>query len=156
MWGLTIPPKGQRAHYPMYDSDTIHNSPSPPLVDIVCFAPLHIVISLTGGRGFHTLTRNVSFPSPTDVRSHNSIPFEAQHPSWHTAQCMTHTIRNSPNPPLVDIVRFGPFHIVVNLTVGRGFQALTRNVSFPSPIDVRSHNSTSLGASVLAITLSNV
>ena len=32
------------------------------------------------GRGFHTLIRNVSFPSPTDVGSHNPSPLEAQRP----------------------------------------------------------------------------
>ena len=52
------------------------NSLDPPLADIVCFCPLCIAVGLTVlkrilGRGFHTLIRNASFPSPTDVGSHN-------------------------------------------------------------------------------------
>ena len=54
-------------------------SPSPPIVDIVLFG-----LSLLSfppdfkthplGRGFHTFIRNVSFPSLTDVGSHNPPP----------------------------------------------------------------------------------
>ena len=39
------------------------------------------------GRGFHTLIKNVSFSSPTDVGSHNPLPFGAQRPCWHTTSC---------------------------------------------------------------------
>ena len=37
------------------------------------------------GRGFHTIIKNASFPSPTDVGSHNPSPFRAQHPRWHSS-----------------------------------------------------------------------
>ena len=72
MWDLTIhPPWGSvfsLAHRPMFGSDTICNSPS---------ALAHYVLKLHGfetrllGKGFHTLVRNDSFPSPIDVISHN-------------------------------------------------------------------------------------
>ena len=61
---------------PGADFDTICNSPSPPLADIVLFG-----LSLLGfptrfktrllGRDFHTLIKNVLFSSPTDVGSHS-------------------------------------------------------------------------------------
>ena len=107
------------AHRPVSGSDTICNSPSPPLVNIVFFG-----LSLSGflskflkcicyllGRGFHTLIKNVSFPSLTDVGSYNPPPFGPSilvgtcyslqstwdfttHPPsrpvsslWHTARC---------------------------------------------------------------------
>ena len=35
-------------------------------------------------RGFHTLIRNVSFSSPTNVGSHNPHPFRAQRLRWHS------------------------------------------------------------------------
>ena len=69
------------AHHLMSGPNTICNSPGSPLVDIVCFGPLRITISLTflqdvyWERGFHTLTRNASFSSLTDVESHtHSLP----------------------------------------------------------------------------------
>jgi len=54
-------------------------SPSPPLADIVLLAfpfglPLKIFKTCMLGRGFHTLIKNVSFSSPTEVRSH--VPFK--------------------------------------------------------------------------------
>ena len=70
------------------------NSPSPLLVNIVRFGPLRITISPHGfkmrllRRGFHTLIRNASFASPTDVGSHNPSTLEAQRPRWHTARCL--------------------------------------------------------------------
>ena len=64
------------AHRPVPDSDTICNSPSLPLEDIVLLDfffqassqgfKMHLI-----GRGFHTLIKNAAFSSPTDVRSHN-------------------------------------------------------------------------------------
>ena len=47
----------------------LYNSPSPPRVDIVLFraSPQDFKMRLLG-RGFHTLIKNVSFSSPTDVR----------------------------------------------------------------------------------------
>ena len=68
-------------------------------------------------RGFHTLIRNVSFPSPTYVRSNNS-------PLGSLASSLTQrplfgsdTICNSPSPPLIDMVSFDLLCIVVSLTV---------------------------------------
>ena len=59
-------------HRPMSGSDTICNSPSPPLADIDHFGlSLKVFKTLLLGRGFHTLIKNVSFSSPTDVESHN-------------------------------------------------------------------------------------
>ena len=65
-------------------SDIIFNIPSPPLVDIICLDPIRIVIASNFIAclleiGFHTLVRNVSFLSPTDVRSHNSPLFRLFH-----------------------------------------------------------------------------
>ena len=48
------------------------NSSSPPLVDIVLFGlPLKVFKRRLIERGFHTLIKNASFSSPTDVGSHN-------------------------------------------------------------------------------------
>ena len=59
------------AHRSMSDFDTICNDPSPPLADLVLFGlPLKVFKTCLLGRGFHTLIKNVSFSSPTDVRSH--------------------------------------------------------------------------------------
>ena len=64
------------AHRPVPDSDTICNSPSLPLEDIVLLdfsfqaSPHGFKMHLIG-RGFHTLIKNAAFSSPTDVRSHN-------------------------------------------------------------------------------------
>ena len=38
------------------------------------------------GRGFHTLIRNVLFPSPTNMGSLNPPLLGAQHLRWHTAR----------------------------------------------------------------------
>ena len=68
------PPRGlasSLAHRPMSGSDTICNSPNPPLADIV--RPLRIAVQPHSfktrmlGRSFYTLIKNVSIPSPTDV-----------------------------------------------------------------------------------------
>ena len=72
------------------------------------------------GRGFHTLIKNASFFSPTEVGSHNPPlfgaqrsrchsflspinvgppnppPFEAQCPCWYTASCL-HPLRAQPS-----------------------------------------------------------
>ena len=132
------------------------NRPNPPLVDIVCFGPLRIVVSFTVfkmcllRRGFHTLIKNVSFPSLT-VGFHNllslgpSILADTCSPlqsMWDLTIHPTHRLvstsfHNNPNPSLVDIVRFDPLRIVVNLTIlktrllGRGFHTLIKNVRFP-------------------------
>ena len=156
MWDLTIHPLPGPAfslrHRLVSGSDTICNHPSPSLADIVRFDSLRIAISLTIfktrmlGRGFHILIRNVSFPSPIDVGSHNPPPWGPMSLLRHRSVTGSDTIGYSPDPPLVDIVRFAPLRITINLTVlkthllGRGFHILIRNVSFPSPIDVGSHN----------------
>ena len=58
------------AHSPMSSSDTICNSPSPPLADIVPFGlPLKVFKMRLLGRVFHALIKGVLF-SPTDMRSH--------------------------------------------------------------------------------------
>ena len=77
---LTIHPfRGPRPHWrtwPVSSYNTICNSLSPLLTDIVRFALLCIVISLTVfktsllWRGFYTLINNVSFSFPTNVGSH--------------------------------------------------------------------------------------
>ena len=59
------------AHRPMSSFDTICNGPSLPLADIVLFGlPLKVFKMCLLGRGFHTLIKNASFSSQTDVRSH--------------------------------------------------------------------------------------
>ena len=59
------------AHSTVSGSDTICNSTSPPLSDIVLFRlPLNVFKTRLLGRGFHTLTKNASFSSPSDARSH--------------------------------------------------------------------------------------
>ena len=65
------------------------------------------------------------------------------------------------SPLLSEIVRFDPLRIVVSLTVcfktrllGRSFHTFIRNVSLFFPIDVRSHSSPLLRASVLVGTMS--
>ena len=84
-----------------------------------CFVPHsnQYRISQSAHKGFHTLIKNASFLSPTDVRSHNSPPWRL---SFSLAHCLVSgfdTICNSPSPSIVDIVRFGPLRIAVNLTV---------------------------------------
>ena len=72
-------------HRPVSGSDTICNSLSPPLTNIVLFRlSLNIFKTRLLERGFHTLIKNASFFSPTDVRSHNPPPFRAQRPYWRS------------------------------------------------------------------------
>ena len=85
MWDLAIhplvSPTSSLAHHPMSGSDTICNSPSLPLADIVFFVlPLKVFKMRLLRRYFHTLIRNTSFSPPTDVRSHNPPPLRAQRP----------------------------------------------------------------------------
>ena len=73
------------AHHPVFNSNTICNSSSPPRTDIVLFGfsllnSLKVLKRVLLGRGFHTLIKNVSLSSPTDIGSHNSPPFGAQRP----------------------------------------------------------------------------
>ena len=60
-------------HRPVSGSDIIYNSPGPPLADISLFGLFLSDLRLLG-RGLHTLIKNISFSSPTDVRSHNFLP----------------------------------------------------------------------------------
>ena len=75
MWDLTIHPLGASAltYCSVFGSDTICNSHIPnkegPLWAFPFRLPLKVLKCV--GRGFHTLIRNVSFPSPTDMGSHN-------------------------------------------------------------------------------------
>ena len=69
------------SHCPVLGSDTICNSPSPALADIVLIGlslsgfPLKIFKTRLLRRDFHTLIKNVSFSSPTDVGSHKFSPY---------------------------------------------------------------------------------
>ena len=49
-------------------------SPNPPLLAFPFGFPLKVFKTCLLGRDFHTFINNVSFPSPTDVRSHNPPP----------------------------------------------------------------------------------
>ena len=171
MWDLTIYPSSGPSvlsgptslmtRRPVSGSDTICNGPSPPLADIVLFGLFLSSLRLLW-RGFHTLIKNASFSSPTDVGSHNLPLFDAQRPRWHSfpspinvgppihalsnpASLMAHrsvsgsdTICNNPSPPLGDIVLFGLSLSGLHL-LGRGFYTLIKNVSFSSPTNVGSH-----------------
>ena len=111
------------------DSDTNCNSPNPPLIDIVVFG-LFLMSSSQSfktcmlGRGFHTLIRNVSFPSPTDVGSHNPPPLGASVFAG-TSPIFGFSLSGFPS-------RFK------TCLLERGFHALVRNVLFRS--HVGSHN----------------
>ena len=68
-------------------------------------------------RGFHTLTRDASFPSPTNVGSHNPPPWESTFSLAYRPMSGSNSICNSQNSPLADIVRFGLLRIVISLMV---------------------------------------
>ena len=79
MWDLTIhppwSPTSSLAHRSVSGFNTICNRPNPLLADIVLFSlsfwasPQSFKTHLIGS-GFHTLIRNASFSSPTNVGSH--------------------------------------------------------------------------------------
>ena len=71
---LLLGPECSLAHHLVSDSDSIRNSSSPdnPFGAFSRGFKTHML-----GRGFHTLVRYVSFPSPTDVGSHNPLPLGA-------------------------------------------------------------------------------
>ena len=114
------------AHCSMFDFDIIYNRLSSLLVNIVSYTPLRIVVSLT--ILIKCFIWDLTFYS-----------------SWEPNISSFDTICNSSSPPLVDIIHFSLLRIVINLTVlktrllRRSFHTLIRNVSFPSPTDVRSH-----------------
>ena len=60
--------------------------------------PLKVFKTCLLGRGFHTLIKNASFPSPTDVGSHNPPPFGAQRLRWPSFLSLIDV--GSHNPPL--------------------------------------------------------
>ena len=125
--------KEDRSFTPKYNKN--NNSSSPPLVDIVLFGlPLKVFKRQRRllGRGLHTIIKNASFSSPTDVRSHNPLPFRAERPRWHSFPSPTNV--GPPNPPPSGPVSF-PAHCL-----GRSFHTLIKNASFSSPTDVGSHN----------------
>ena len=75
--------------------------PNLPLVGIVFWTflfgfPIKILKTCLLGRGFHTLVKSVSFSSPTDVRSYNSLPFKAK----RTRSLLQSMWDPSINPPL--------------------------------------------------------
>ena len=64
-------PASSLEHRPMSGSETICNRLSPPLANNLRFGPQpHGFKTHLLGRGFHTLIKNVSFSSPTNVGSH--------------------------------------------------------------------------------------
>ena len=139
----TLGPNVLAGTLPVSGSDTIYNSSSPPLVDIVLFglSPRGFKTRLLR-RGFHTLIRNVSFPSPTNVGYHNPPPLRAQRPSWQIAQCLALIpfiiAQAHPLSSLGFPFRASPQDFKTHL-LGRGFHTSIRNVSFPPPINVGSH-----------------
>ena len=154
MWDLTIhPPWGPAsslAHHPVSSSNTTCNSSITPLGR---YCPLWAFPSRASpqgfktcllGRGFHTLIRNVLFPSLTDVGSHNP-PIEGQHPRWHTARCPALLPFVTTKPTATKYCPLWAFPLrdspqgFKTRRLGRGFHTLIRNVLFPSPIDVGSH-----------------
>ena len=97
-------------HYPVSGSDTICNRSSPPLAVIVLFRLFFLSFpskfcfkTRLLRRSLHTLIKNVLFPYPIDVGSHNpppfrtqsslayrpvSTPFRTQRPCWPIARCL--------------------------------------------------------------------
>ena len=114
MWDLTIHPfMGQMsslAHHLVSGSDTICNSLNP--LDIVLFVfPFGLLLKVFKtrklARDFHTLIRNILFPSPTTSR---------YCPIW--------------------VFPFGlPLKVFKTRLLARGFHTLIKNVSFLSPTD---------------------
>ena len=109
MWDLIIHPLWG-PHRPVIGSNTICNSPSPPLA--YRHQPEGVKTCLLE-RGFHTLIRNVLFLSLTNMGSHN--PPSPAFSLAHHPVIGYNTICNSPSPPLADIVHFGLLHIAISL-----------------------------------------
>ena len=88
------------------------NSPNSPLANIVYFDMLYITISFKAlkrvllRRGFHALIINASFPSPTNVGSHNPPPWGSTSSLTHRSVFASYNICNSPSPRLANIVIF--------------------------------------------------
>ena len=138
------------------------NNPSSPLIDIVRFGPLCIVVSLTVlkcvllRRGFHTVIRNASLPSPTDVGSHNPPPFgpnvlaDTLPGVWLWYHLWQPKSSTSKYCPLWPVTYHCQPHGFKTRLLRKGFHTHIRNVSFPFPTDVGSHNPPPLGPSILA------
>jgi len=79
------------AHHLVSSSYTICNGTAsrycPPWVFPIEL-PLKVFKTRLLERGFHSLIKNNSFSSPTDVGSHNPPHFGAQCLCWHTASCL--------------------------------------------------------------------
>ena len=72
------------------------------------------------GRDFHTFIRGASFPSQTDVGSHNPPPLgDPVFSLAHRPVSGSDTICKSPSPPLTDIVCFDPLRITISLTASQ-------------------------------------
>ena len=161
----------------MSASNTICNSPSPPLANIILFGiPLKVFRTRLQGRGFHTLIKNVSFSSPNDVRSHNPtssgprVLADTHSPLQSMWDLTIHPLSgpsvlagtppsvwhcNSSSPLLVNFFLFGlSLKVFKTRLLGRSFHTLIKNVSFSSPNNVRSHNPPPFRTSVLADTCS--
>ena len=136
LWGptssLTHVPQGSAsllAHHLVFDSDTICNSPNPPLIDIVFFR-LSLKVFKTHLLGKRFLIKNVLFPLQPmwDLTIHpprhsvladtpsllQSIWDITVHPLRGSASLLAHrsvfdsdTICNNPSSPLADSVLFG-------------------------------------------------
>ena len=119
---------------------------------------------------FSHLVKSASFPSPTEVKSHNPTPFGAQRPRWlsfpspidvrshkstllrslmsslaHRPVSSSDIIGNNQSSPLVDSP-FWPIthprhpHRFQTCLLRRSFHTLVRNTLFPAPTNVGSHN----------------
>ena len=84
-WDLTIHLIGSqhpRHRRLVSDSDTICNSPSLPLANIVC-RQSHSFKTCLLGRGLRTRTRNVSVLFLTSVESHTKIHTKQEHVNYY-------------------------------------------------------------------------
>ena len=106
------------------------------------------------GNGFHTL-KNIWFPSPTDVGSHNLPHFGVQHPRRHSFPSATNVGSHNPPPFRVQRPRWQSFPSPTNVG-SHNSPALRTRVkgshwhSFPYSINVGSHNPPPSGPCVLA------
>ena len=112
IWDLTIHPlRGSAsllAHHLVFGSNTHHLV----LANITHAFPFELPFNVFKirmlGRGFHTLVKNVLFPSPTNVGSHNPSPFGIQPPCWHISPTDVGSHNSSPfgvQPPCWHITR---------------------------------------------------
>ena len=137
--------------------------------------PLKVFKTRLLGRGFRTLIKTVSFPSPIDVGSHNPPPFRAfgfpfrtspqsfqnasvrerlPHPYKECFVPLSNQCTISQSTPLLGLWAF-PFELPLKVfkthLLGRDFHTLIKNVLLPSPTNVGSHNPPSFGAFGLSV-----